>query len=87
MLAHPRERGTDGDARNDFEFHKIDDGDVAVRSGHIGGEMQIRTKERGPMLAEKQDQSADRQHHEEEVDAKVSGTVHASLGIVTRDAE
>jgi hypothetical protein len=38
------------------------------------------------MLAEKQDQTGDGQHREQEVRAKISGTVHVSLGIVTRGA-
>ena len=39
------------------------------------------------MLAEKQGHTGDGQHREQEVGAKVSWALHASLGIVTREEE
>jgi hypothetical protein len=39
MLAHARESRADGDAGNGFELHEIDDGDVAVGGGDVGGKM------------------------------------------------
>jgi hypothetical protein len=44
--------------------------------------MQIRPEKGRAMLAEKDDQAGDGQNYDQEVNAKVSGTVHQGLGIV-----
>ena len=82
MLVHPGESRTDSDARDRFELHEIDRGDVAVGRGDVGRKMQVRAQERGSMLAEKQDNSPDGKRGQQEVDAEVLRPVHVGDAIL-----
>src|SRR5713226_10698568 len=82
MLAHPGKSRADSDARNRFELHQIDDGDVAAPGGDVSGEMQARPKERRAMLAQKQHNPADRQNGKQEVNAKVLWAIHLGDAIL-----
>ncbi len=82
MLAHSGKPRTDRDACHGFELHEIHDGDVAVCCRHVRAQMQVRAKERRPMLAQKHNKAGDGQRGKQKIGAEVLGTVHGCHEIV-----
>jgi hypothetical protein len=79
-----RDARTHGDARHDLQLHEIHDGNAPVGRADVGAQMQIGPQERWPVLPQQHDQSANAQHHGQEVHTKVSWTGHVSEGILPR---
>jgi hypothetical protein len=82
MRAHSGQARANRNPCNSFELHQVHCGNVAIGCGDKREQMQIRPEKGGAMLAEKDDQAGDGQNYDQEVNAKVSGTVHQGLGIV-----
>ena len=76
MLAHAGESWADGEAGDGLEFDEVDDGDIAVSGGDVGGEVEVRAEEGGAMVAQKDDDGSEGQGGEQEVETKVSGAAH-----------
>jgi hypothetical protein len=68
--------GTDGNFANGLEFCEVDDGEGALRGGHVGVHVEVGAEEGRAMFTEEDDGGGDEEGQEHDVEAWVFGVRH-----------